>query len=102
ANVEVVAPIVIWVAAIGIVINGTTALMFMSGRKHDLNIRAAFMHLAADAAISLGVVLAGLAILFTGWHWVDPAGGLLIAAIIVWGTWGLLRDSLNLALHAVP
>jgi len=102
ARVEVAAPIVIWVAAIGVLINGTTALMFRSGRKSDLNVRAAFMHLAADAAISLGVVLAGLAILTTGRHWIDPAVSLLIGAIIIWGTWGLLRDSLNLALHAVP
>jgi cobalt-zinc-cadmium efflux system protein len=102
ARVEVAAPIVIWVAAIGIIINGATALMFMSGRKDDLNIRAAFMHLAADAAISFGVVLAGLAILATGWHSIDPVVSLVIAAIIIWGTWGLLRDSLNLALHAVP
>lgn len=102
AQVEVAAPIVIWIGAIGVVINGTTALLFRSGRHSDLNVRAAFMHLAADAAISLGVVLAGLAILSTGWHWIDPAVSLLIAGIIVWGTWGLLRDSLNLALHAVP
>ena len=102
ARVEVAAPTVIWIAAIGILINGVTALMFMSGRKRDLNIRAAFAHMAADAAISLGVVLAGFAILATGQHWIDPAVSLVIAAIIVLGTWGLLRDSINLALHAVP
>jgi len=93
---------VIWVAIVGIVINTVTALMFMSGRKRDLNIRAAFMHMAADAGVSLGVVVAGLVILATGWLWVDPVISLAIAAVITWGTWGLLRDSVNLALHAVP
>jgi cobalt-zinc-cadmium efflux system protein len=93
---------VIGVALIGIAINAGTALMFMSGRKRDLNIRAAFMHMAADAGVSLGVVLAGFLIIATGWHWVDPVISLAIAAVIIWGTWGLLRDSINLALHAVP
>ena len=73
-----------------------------NGDHLSIDFGAAFMHLAADAAISLGVVLAGLAILTTGQHWIDPAVSLLIGAIIIWGTWGLLRDSLNLALHAVP
>lgn len=90
------------VAGIGIAINGITALMFMSGRKNDLNIRGAFLHMAADAAVSLGVVLAGLAILLTGWHWIDPMISLVIVAVILVGTWGLLRDSINLALNAVP
>ncbi len=90
------------VAAIGIAVNGITALMFMSGRKNDLNIRGAFLHMAADAAVSLGVVLAGLAILLTGWHWIDPMISLVIVAVILVGTWGLLRDSINLALNAVP
>jgi cobalt-zinc-cadmium efflux system protein len=94
--------IVIWVAAIGIVINLGTALLFQSGSRSDLNIRGAFMHLTADAAVSFGVVIAGITILFTGWHWLDPAVSLLISAIIVYGTWGLLRDSLNLAMDAVP
>lgn len=93
---------VIWIAMIGIVINTATALMFMSGRKRDLNIRAAFLHMAADAGVSLGVVIAGFLILATGWLWIDPAISLAIAAVITWGTWGLLRDSVNLALHAVP
>src|SRR5204863_3859271 len=93
---------VIWVAIIGIVINAVTALMFMSGRKRDLNIRAAFVHMAADAGVSLGVVVAGFLIIATGWLWIDPAISLVIAAVITWGTWGLLRDSANLALHAVP
>ena len=102
AHIEVTAPIVIWIAAIGVVVNLTTALMFVPGRKGDLNIRAAFMHMAADAAISLGVVLAGFGIWITGKYWIDPAVSLVIAAAIVWGTWGLLRDSMNLALQAVP
>ncbi len=94
--------IVIVVAAIGIFINGATALMFMSGRKHDLNIKAAFMHLAADALISLGVVIAGIVILYTGWMWLDPVVGLLIVVAILMGTWGLLRDSIDLIMDAVP
>jgi cobalt-zinc-cadmium efflux system protein len=99
---EVAGQTIIWVSAIGIVINTATALMFFSGRKHDLNIRGAFMHMAADAAVSLGVVLAGWAILVTGLRWIDPAVSLVIAAVIIWGTWSLLRDSINLALHGVP
>lgn len=99
---EVAGKIIILVSAIGIVINSATALMFFSGRKHDLNIRGAFTHMAADAAVSLGVVLAGWAILVTGIRWIDPAVSLVIAAVIVWGTWSLLRDSMNLALHGVP
>jgi cobalt-zinc-cadmium efflux system protein len=90
------------VAGIGIVINGATALLFMKGRRGDLNIRAAFLHMVADAAVSLGVVITGLAILLTGYHWIDPLVSLGIAAVIVWSTWSLLRDSINLALDAVP
>ena len=93
---------IIIVAAIGVVINTATALLFLSGRKQDLNIRGAFMHMAADAGVSAGVVLAGVVILSTGWLWVDPAVSLIITAIILAGTWGLLRDSFNLALDAVP
>ena len=93
---------VIWVSAVGIAINTATALMFMSGRKGDLNIRGAFMHMAADASISAGVVVAGFVILATGLHWIDPVVSLAISAVIIWGTWGLLRDSVNLALQAVP
>lgn len=93
---------VVWVAAVGIAINTGTALLFLGGRKGDLNVKGAFLHLAADAAVSAGVVVAGVAILFTGWHWLDPVTSLVINAAIVWGTWGLLRDSLNLALDAVP
>lgn len=90
------------VAAIGIVINGGTALMFMRGREHDLNIRGAFIHMAADAAISFGVVVAGFVILKTGSSWIDPVVSLAIVVIIAIGTWGLLRDSVNMSLHAAP
>lgn len=93
---------VIWIAAVGVVINGLTAWLFTSGRKTDLNIRGAFMHMAADAAISAGVVIAGIAIYFTGWSWLDPATSLAINAIIVAGTWSLLRESFNMATDAVP
>jgi cobalt-zinc-cadmium efflux system protein len=99
---DVAGKTIIWVSAIGIVINTATALMFFSGRKRDLNIRGAFMHMAADAAVSVGVVLAGWAILVTGLRWIDPAVSLVIAVVIIWGTWSLLRDSINLALHGVP
>lgn len=90
------------VAAVGIVVNGVTALLFMSGRKGDLNIRAAFLHMAADAVVSAGVVLAGLAIVLTGWTWIDPVTSLVIVAVVAIGTWGLLRDSVNMSLHAAP
>ncbi|MDQ2824346.1 MAG: cation diffusion facilitator family transporter [Verrucomicrobiota bacterium] len=96
------ANIIIGVAAVGIVINGITAWMFMSGRKSDLNIRGAFTHMAADAAVSGGVVLAGVAIHFSGWSWLDPATSILINIVIVIGTWSLLRESFNLATDAVP
>jgi cobalt-zinc-cadmium efflux system protein len=90
------------VAAIGVVINTATALMFMKGHN-DLNVRGAFLHMAADAAVSLGVVLAALVIwLVPAWQWIDPATSLVIALVIVLGTWGLLRDSLDLALDAAP
>jgi cobalt-zinc-cadmium efflux system protein len=92
----------LWVAAIGIAVNGATAVMFMRGREHDLNIRGAFLHMAADAGVSLGVVIAGLLIMLTGWSWLDPTVSLLIAGVILWSTWGLARDSLDLALDAVP
>ena len=93
---------VIMIAAIGVVINTATALMFMAGRKGDLNIRGAFLHMVGDALISAGVVLTGVALMFSGWTWLDPLVSLVIALIIVIGTWGLLRDSISLALHAVP
>lgn len=93
---------VIIVAGIGIVINTVTALMFMRGSKGDINIRGAFLHMAADAAVSAGVVVAGIIILQTGWTWIDPAVSLAIVAVIGIGTWGLLRDSVNMSLHAIP
>jgi len=93
---------IIWVAAVGVIINGITAWMFIGGRKRDLNIRAAFLHMAADAAVSAGVVLAGFIILRTGWTLLDPISSLVIVAIILIGTWGLLRDSISLVLDAVP
>ncbi|MEP6976090.1 MAG: cation diffusion facilitator family transporter, partial [Spartobacteria bacterium] len=92
----------IWVAALGVVINGLTAWMFVSGRKGDLNIRGAFLHMSADAAVSAGVVVAGFIILQTGWSLIDPITSLVIVVIILIGTWGLLRDSINLVLDAVP
>ena len=93
---------VLWVAAVGIVINTVTALMFVRGGKSDINIRGAFLHMAADAAVSLGVVIAALAVMATGWLWLDPAVSIAIAIVITLGTWSLLRSSLNLALDAVP
>ena len=93
---------IIIVAAIGICINGATAMLFMRGRKGDLNIRGAYLHMLADAGVSAGVVIAGIAISLTGLYWLDPFISLGIALIIMIGTWSLLRDSVNLALHAVP
>jgi len=90
------------VAAVGIAINLGTALAFMRGRERDLNIRGAFLHMLGDAAASAGVVVAGLLIAATGLLWIDPAVSLLLAALIMWSTWGLARDSVNLALDAVP
>jgi cobalt-zinc-cadmium efflux system protein len=90
------------VAAVGIAINLGTALGFMRGRAHDLNIRGAFLHMLGDAAASAGVVVAGLLISATGQLWIDPLVSLLLAALITWSTWGLAKDSVNLALDAVP
>lgn len=89
------------VAAVGIVVNGFTALLFARGQA-DLNIRAAFLHMLADAAVSAGVVIAAFVILRTGWHWIDPAVSLVIAAVIAIGTWGVLRDAVNLSVDGVP
>ena len=99
---EVAGVTVMVVAGIGILINGFTAWLFASGGKADINIRGAYLHMAADAAVSLGVVLAGLVILATGLEWIDPVVSLVIAALIIWATWGLLRDSVAMALSAVP
>ena len=93
---------VIVVAAIGVVIDTVTALLFMKGQKHDLNLRAAYLHMTADAGVSLGVVIAGIIILFTGWLWVDPVVSLFIVAVVLISTWGLLRDSVDYAMDAVP
>lgn len=94
--------VVIGVAALGIVINTATALFFAAGQKNDLNLRGAFIHMAADAVVSLGVVLSGLLIWKTNWYWLDPVVSLVISVVILISTIGLLRDSLNLALDAVP
>jgi cobalt-zinc-cadmium efflux system protein len=102
-NPEPVAGVTVMVVAgIGIFINGITAWLFASGSKGDLNIRGAYLHMVADAAVSAGVVLAGLVILYTGWNWLDPLTSLAISALIVWGTWSLLRDSTAMSLSAVP
>lgn len=90
------------VAAIGVVINTLTALLFMKGQKDDLNIKGAFLHMTADAGVSLGVVVAGLLINLTGKQWIDPVTSFLIIAVIIWGAWRLFTDSVNLALDAVP
>ncbi len=94
--------VVMAVAGLGVLINGATALLFISGRKEDINVRGAFLHMAADAVVSLGVVAAGLAMARTGWLWLDPSVSLMIGAVIVWGTWSLLRESLRLVMDAVP
>jgi cobalt-zinc-cadmium efflux system protein len=90
------------VATVGIVINAGSAALFARRRHTDVNLRAAYMHLVADAAVSAGVVAAGLVLLLTGWSWVDPLVSLLVSATILIGTWSILRESLNLALDAVP
>jgi cobalt-zinc-cadmium efflux system protein len=90
------------VAACGIVVNTASALLFLRDRHHDLNMRGAYLHMAADAAVSFGVVVAGLGMALAGWVWLDAAASLIISALIIAATWGLLRDSLSLALHAVP
>ena len=100
--IEVASTTVMVVAGIGFVINIGTALLFLSSRKHDLNARGAWLHMIADAAVSLGVVVAGGLILFTGWSWIDPIVGLVIVVVILWGTWGLLTQSLDMALDTVP
>lgn len=94
--------VIMAVAAVGIVINGITAWLFASGRKGDINIRGAFLHMAADAAVSAGVVAAGFLVIRTGWLWLDPATSLVIVAVILFGTWGLLRSSVAMSLDRVP
>jgi cobalt-zinc-cadmium efflux system protein len=90
------------VASVGILVNGITAWLFARGSKHDLNIRGAYLHMAADAGVSAGVVVSGLLILQTGWLWIDSATSLVVVAVILVGTWGLLRRSVNMALDRVP
>jgi cobalt-zinc-cadmium efflux system protein len=90
------------VAAIAVVINGVSAWMLSRGSQSDINIRGAFLHMAADAGVSLAVILAALGIMLTGWAWLDPVASLIIAAVILWGTWGLLRESVRLTLNAAP
>lgn len=94
--------IIILVAGIGVIINTSTALLFVSGQKHDLNIRGAFLHMAADAGVSLGVVVSGLVIILTEWVWIDSVISLVIVFIILIGTWNLLKDSVNLTIDGVP
>ncbi|MBT8373442.1 MAG: cation diffusion facilitator family transporter [Deltaproteobacteria bacterium] len=94
--------VIIVVAGIGVVINSITALLFVSGKERDLNIKAAYLHMAADAGVSLGVVIAGIAIMITGWLWLDPAISIFIVIIVLIGTWGLLRNAINLSIDAVP
>lgn len=100
--VEIQGMTVIVVAAIGVLVNGVTAWLFMSGDHQDLNLRGAFLHMAADALVSVGVVAAGVLFLWTGWFWLDPFISLLIALVILLGTWGLLRQALHLSLDGVP
>lgn len=94
--------LVIAVALAGVLVNGITAWLFMSGSKSDLNLRGAYLHMAADAAVSLAVAVAGGVVMVAGWYWLDPLLTLVVALVIIWGTWDLLRQSLRLALHAVP
>jgi cobalt-zinc-cadmium efflux system protein len=95
-------PVMIWVAAVGVAINTGSALMFLSAGRRDLNVRGAFVHMAADAAVSLAVIVSGIVIGVTGWLWLDPVASLVIAMVILAGTWDLLRQSLRLAVQAVP
>lgn len=94
--------VIMAVAAVGIIVNGVTAWLFASGRKGDINIRGAFLHMAADTAVSVGVVIAGFLVIKTGWRWLDPATSLAIVAVILIGTWGLLKNSVAMALDRVP
>ncbi len=100
--VPVATGIMVWVAAAGILVNGGTALLFASGRGRDLNVKSAFLHMAADALVTAAVVVVGIMISLTGWLWLDPAVSLIVSAVIVIGTWGLLKSAMHLALDAVP
>jgi cobalt-zinc-cadmium efflux system protein len=102
-NPEPVASVqVMWVAGVGVIINTLTALLFMKGQKEDLNIRGAFLHMVADAGVSVGVVIAGLVITLTGILWIDPLISFMIIIVVLWSTWHLFTDSIDLALDAVP
>jgi cobalt-zinc-cadmium efflux system protein len=90
------------VAVVGMIVNGFSAWLFMRGSKDDLNVRGAFLHMAADAGVSAAVAVSGLVIFFMGWNWIDPVMSILVVLVIVYGTWGLLRESVRLALAAVP
>ena len=94
--------IVMGTAAVGVVINGATALLFMRGREHDANVRAAFLHMASDALISVGVIVAGLLVLLTGWQWIDALASIVLVTVILYGTWGLLSEASDMALDAAP
>ena len=100
--VPVYSTVVIWVAAAGILVNGVTALLFASGSQRDLNLKSAFLHMAADTLVTASVVAAGIAIALTGWLWLDPAVSLVVSAVIVVGTWSLMKSAIGLALDAVP
>lgn len=93
---------VIVVAAVAVAVNAASAWLLSHGSKSDLNMRGAFLHMVADAAVSVAVIIAAIGIIYTGWHWLDPVTGLLISAVILWGTWGLLRESFQLSLNAAP
>lgn len=99
---EISGNLIMIVAAIGLVVNTGTAFLFWKGQKGDLNIRGAFLHMAADAGVTLGVLLGGLAIKYTDLSWIDPALSLIIVVVILYSAWGLLRDSLKIAIDAVP
>ncbi|MBS1616653.1 MAG: cation transporter [Bacteroidetes bacterium] len=94
--------VIAWVAGIGIAVNAASALLFFRSRKNDLNVRSAYLHMASDALVSVGVVLAGILISFTGWYWLDPVIGLAVLAVILFSTWSLLVESFRLSVDAVP
>lgn len=102
APVEIPGAIVLWVALLGIAVNAGTAMLFMKGRKGDLNVDGAFLHMAADAAVSAGVVISALLMLATGWHWLDPLASLLVSGVIASSSFGLLRSAVHLGLDGVP
>ena len=96
------AGLVMATAGVGVIVNGLTALMFMRGREGDANVRAAFLHMAGDAMISVGVIVAGLLVMLTGQSWIDPAASIILVMVILWGTWGLLTDAGDMAMDAAP